>query len=167
MPLDTETMGQLRDTVRRFVRERLIPNERKVEESDAIPPDILAEMRELGLFGLTIPEEYGGLGLNTEEEMQIIYEVAHASPAYRSCFASTIGIGSQGIVIDGTPEQRAEISAAHGQGRTDRLLRPDRAGRRLRRRASANCRRAATATISCSTAPSASSPMRRKPASSR
>jgi acyl-CoA dehydrogenase len=106
MPLDASTMTQLRHTVRRFVRERLIPNERKVEESDAIPPDILTEMRELGLFGLTIPEEYGGLGLNTEEETQIIYEVAHASAAYRSCFGSTIGIGSQGIVIDGTPEQK-------------------------------------------------------------
>src|SRR5262249_38605728 len=101
MRLDASTMAQLRQTVRRFVCERLIPNERKVEEGDAIPPDVHAEMRELGLFGLTIPEEYGGLGLNTEEEMQIVYEVAHASAAYRSCFGSTIGIGSQGIVIDG------------------------------------------------------------------
>ena len=94
MPLDTETMTQLRETVRRFVRKRLIPNERSVEENDQIPADILAEMRELGLFGLTIPEEFGGLGLNTEEEVQVVYEVSHASPAYRSCFASTIGIGS-------------------------------------------------------------------------
>src|SRR5665647_2535278 len=61
MPLDTETMAQLRETVRRFVRERLIPNERKVEENDQIPADVLAEMRELGLFGLTIPEEFGCL----------------------------------------------------------------------------------------------------------
>ncbi len=106
MALDLETMSQLRETVRRFVRGRLIPNESKVEESDQIPADIVAEMRELGLFGLTIPEEYGGLGLNTQEEAQIVYEIAQASPAYRSCFASTIGIGSQGIVMDGTPEQR-------------------------------------------------------------
>jgi acyl-CoA dehydrogenase len=98
------------------VRERLIPNERKVEEEDAIPHDILAEMRTLGLFGLTIPEEYGGLGLNTEEEVQIIYEVSHASPAYRSCFASTIGIGSQGIVIDGTPEQKQKYLPRMAKG---------------------------------------------------
>jgi acyl-CoA dehydrogenase len=116
MPLDADTMVQLRDTVRRFVRERLIPNERKVEESDAIPPDIVAEMRALGLFGLTIPEDYGGLGLNTEEEAQIVYEVAHASPAYRSCFASTIGIGSQGIVIDGTPEQKKKYLPRMAKG---------------------------------------------------
>ena len=109
-------MVQLRDTVRRFVRERLIPNERKVEEEDAIPPDIVDEMRALGLFGLTIPEDYGGLGLNTEEEAQIVYEVAHASPAYRSCFASTIGIGSQGIVIDGTPEQKQKYLPRMAKG---------------------------------------------------
>lgn len=116
MPLDAETMVHLRETVGRFVRERLIPNERKVEENDQIPADILAEMRELGLFGLTIPEEFGGLDLNTEEEMQIIYEVSHASPAYRSCFASTIGIGSQGIVIDGTPEQRQKYLPRMAKG---------------------------------------------------
>ncbi len=109
-------MVQLRDTVRRFVRERLIPNERQVEEEDAIPPDIVDEMRALGLFGLTIPEDYGGLGLNTEEEAQIVYEVAHASPAYRSCFASTIGIGSQGIVIDGTPEQKQKYLPRMAKG---------------------------------------------------
>lgn len=116
MPLDAETMSQLRETVRRFVRERLIPNERKVDESDEIPADILAEMRALGLFGLTIPEQYGGLGLNTEEEAQIIYEVSHSSPAYRSCFASTIGIGSQGIVIDGTPEQKQKYLPRMAKG---------------------------------------------------
>ena len=116
MPLDATTMSHLRETVRRFVRERLIPNERKVEESDAIPADIVADMRTLGLFGLTIPEEYGGLGLNTEEEVQIVYEVAQASPAYRSCFSSTIGIGSQGIVIDGTPEQRAKYLPRMAKG---------------------------------------------------
>jgi len=116
MPLDTETMSQLRETVRRFVREQLIPNERKVEENDQIPVEVLAEMRKLGLFGLTIPEQYGGLGLNTEEEAQIIFEVSHASPAYRSCFASTIGIGSQGIVIDGTPEQKQKYLPAMANG---------------------------------------------------
>jgi acyl-CoA dehydrogenase len=116
MPLDPETMSQLRAAVRRFVRERLIPSERMVEESDAIPSDILAEMRALGLFGLTIPEEFGGLGLNTEEEAQIIYEITHAAPAFRSCFASTIGIGSQGIVIDGTAAQRAKYLPRMAKG---------------------------------------------------
>jgi acyl-CoA dehydrogenase len=62
--MDAETFSQLRDTVRRFVDERLIPNEDRVEEDDAVPPGIVEEMRAMGLFGLTIPEEYGGLGLS-------------------------------------------------------------------------------------------------------
>ncbi len=116
MPLDAETMGQFRDTVRRFTRERLIPSEPAVEESDTIPPDILAEMRALGLFGLTIPEEFGGLGLNTGEEAQIVCEISHAAPAFRSCFSSTVGIGSQGIVIDGTPEQKQKYLPRMAKG---------------------------------------------------
>ena len=106
MPLEPEVLEPLLDTVRRFVDERLIPNERAVEEGEAIPPDILREMKELGLFGLTIPQQYGGMGLEMEDEARVIFEVGRAHASYRSAFASTIGIGSQGIVIDGTDEQR-------------------------------------------------------------
>ena len=106
MALDSETFEQLLESVRRFVRDRLIPAERGVDETDRIPPAIVQDMRGLGLFGLTIPETYGGLGLGMEEEARVIFEVAQASPAFRSCFASTIGIGSQGLVMDGTEEQR-------------------------------------------------------------
>ena len=66
--MDHETFGQLLDGVRRFVNDRLIPLEAKVSEDDAIPADALAEMRALGMFGISIPEEYGGLGLTMEEE---------------------------------------------------------------------------------------------------
>ena len=106
MPLEPEVLEPLLDTVRRFVDERLIPNERAVEEGEAVPPDILREMKELGLFGLTIPQQYGGMGLEMEDEARVIFEVGRAHASYRSAFASTIGIGSQGIVIDGTDEQR-------------------------------------------------------------
>ena len=106
MPLDPEVLNPLLDTVRRFVDERLIPNERAVEENDDVPPEILREMKGLGLFGLTIPTEFGGMGLEMEDEARVIYEVGRAHASYRSAFASTIGIGSQGIVIDGTAEQK-------------------------------------------------------------
>ena len=106
MPLDSEVLNPLLDTVRRFVDERLIPNERAVEENDDVPPAILREMKGLGLFGLTIPTEFGGMGLEMEDEARVIYEVGRAHASYRSAFASTIGIGSQGIVIDGTAEQK-------------------------------------------------------------
>jgi len=106
MALDSETLDQLLATVRRFVRERLVPNEQRVADDDAIPADIVAEMRSLGLFGLSIPAEYGGLGLTMSEEVRVTFELGQTSPVFRSRFGTIIGIGSQGIVIDGTEEQK-------------------------------------------------------------
>jgi len=60
---DQETLKQLVDLIDRFVRERLIPAENQMAEGAKLPDNILQEMKEMGLFGLTIPEEYGGLGL--------------------------------------------------------------------------------------------------------
>jgi acyl-CoA dehydrogenase len=103
---DTETFAILLDTVRRFVRECLIPAEQALADTDAIPGEILKEMRDIGLFGLTIPPEYGGLGLTMEEEVLTSIEMCRASPAFRSIAGTNNGIGSQGIVIDGTEEQK-------------------------------------------------------------
>ena len=108
MALDAETLSQLITTIRRFVDERLIPAEAEVAETDAIPAGIVADMRELGLFGLTAPEAFGGLGLTMEEEVLAIFELGRAAPAFRSMFATNVGIGMQGIAIDGTPEQKAK-----------------------------------------------------------
>ena len=103
---DRETLNLLVDNVRRFVRERLIPNERRVADDDEIPPEIVGEMRALGLFGLSLPEAYGGLGLTMEEEVLVAFELAHTSPAFRSLIGTNNGIGSQGIVLDGTEAQK-------------------------------------------------------------
>jgi acyl-CoA dehydrogenase len=104
---DPETFEALLDSVRRFVRERLVPAEAQVAETDEIPEDIVQEMREMGLFGLTIPETYGGLELTMEEESRLLFELCRTSPAFRSVIGTTVGIGSQGILMDGTPEQKA------------------------------------------------------------
>lgn len=106
MALDPDVFSELLSTLRRFVDETLIPAERQVSEEDRIPEDISRMMRDMGLFGLSIPEEYGGLGLTTEEEMRVIFEVTRASPAFRSSFGTNVGIGSQGIILDGTEEQK-------------------------------------------------------------
>jgi acyl-CoA dehydrogenase len=99
---------QLVDTVRRFVTERLRPLEAKVAEDDAMPEDVVREMRELGLFGLSIPAEYGGLDLSMEDECLVAVELGRTSPAFRSTFGTNVGIGSQGLVMFGTPEQKAK-----------------------------------------------------------
>ena len=108
MALDIETRNQLIETVRRFVRERLVPIEAQVAEADEVPAEIVQEMRELGLFGLSIPEEYGGLGLTMEEEVLVCLELGQTSPAFRSVIGTNVGIGSQGIVMFGSDEQKAE-----------------------------------------------------------
>ena len=96
MALDAETRDQLIDTVRRFVTERLRPLEAKVAEDDAMPDDVVQEMKGLGLFGLSIPAEYGGLDLTMEEECLVAMELGRTSPAFRSTFGTNVGIGSQG-----------------------------------------------------------------------
>lgn len=106
MSLDQDTLHQLLDTIRRFVRNRLMPLEEQVASTDQIPESVISEMRELGLFGLTIPEEYGGLGLNTEEECKVAIELGYTSAAFRSVIGTNNGIGSQGLVMDGTDDQK-------------------------------------------------------------
>jgi len=103
---DPETITLLLATISRFVAERLVPMEALVAETDQIPDDVVADMKELGLFGMSIPEAYGGMGLTMEEEVLAGFAVAQTSPAFRSLFATNNGIGAQGIVIDGTPVQK-------------------------------------------------------------
>ena len=108
MALDPETLDTLLETVRRFVRERLRPLEAEVEAADAIPDAVIAEMKALGLFGLSIAPEYGGLGLTMAEECRVAIEFGGTTPAFRSTFGTNVGIGSQGLVMAGNAEQKAE-----------------------------------------------------------
>jgi acyl-CoA dehydrogenase len=103
---DPESFGILLATIERFVRERLIPAEQEVADTDAIPKDIVREMRRMGLYGLAIPEQYGGLGLTMEEEVLAAIALCRASPAFRSAVGTNNGIGSLGIVFDGTEAQK-------------------------------------------------------------
>ena len=107
MALDAESFELLLATVQRFVRERLVPAENHLEEHDEVPADIVEDMKEMGLFGLTVPEEFGGSGLSVSQEVQVNYELGRTAPAFRSVFGTNIGIGSQGILMDGTPEQKS------------------------------------------------------------
>ena len=106
MALDAETRDQLISSVRRFVDERLRPIEDKVSESDKVPDEIVEEMKELGLFGISVPVEYGGLGLTMEEECLLMFELGRTSPAFRSVIGTNVGIGSQGIVMHGRQDQK-------------------------------------------------------------
>jgi acyl-CoA dehydrogenase len=116
MALDEETFSLLQNTIRRFVAERLVPREQEVAETNRIPDELIAEMKSLGLFGLSIGEEYGGLGLNMEEEVRIVFELGRTSPAFRSTFGTNVGIGSQAIVLAGTDAQKTRYLPALASG---------------------------------------------------
>jgi acyl-CoA dehydrogenase len=104
--IDAETFAQFKDTIHRYVRERLVPLEAQVEEDDDVPAEIAGELKDLGLFSITIPEAYGGLGLSSTQEIELALELGWTSPAFRGIFGTTIGIGSMGLVIDGTEDQK-------------------------------------------------------------
>ena len=118
MAFDAELRDQLLDTLRRFVTERLRPLEAQVAASDEVPAELVEEMKALGLFGLSIPEEYGGLGLSMEEECLVALELGRASPAFRSAFGTNVGIGSQGLVMFGTDAQKEKWLPGIASGET-------------------------------------------------
>jgi len=101
-----ENLRMIQETVRRFVQQDLEPISQQVEEEDRIPEEIVQKMRELGLFGLSIPEKYGGLGLGTLGECLVYEELTKTNACFRSRIGTNNGIGSMGILLDGTEEQR-------------------------------------------------------------
>jgi acyl-CoA dehydrogenase len=104
---DRQAMDELLDATRRFVREIAIPNEDRVEAEDRVPNEAFEAMRALGTFGWSIPEQYGGRGLTSEELALAFIELTQCSVAFRVVGAQNAGIGSECIVRDGTDDQKA------------------------------------------------------------
>ena len=108
MAFDAETRAALIEQVRRFVTETCVPVEAQVGEEDAVPQHVVDEMKALGLFGIAVPEQYGGLDLDMETECLVAMELGKTSPAFRSVAGTNIGIGSQALVLFGTEAQKAK-----------------------------------------------------------
>ncbi len=94
--------------VRRLVRDVLIPAEHRLEGADRMPEDLADALRAAGLFGISIPARYGGLELTMEAQITVMLEVTRASASFRARFSTTIGLGSQPILYNGTEAQRGE-----------------------------------------------------------
>ena len=107
MAFDAETRAALIEQVRRFVTETCVPVEAQVGEDDAVPQHVIDEMKALGLFGIAVPEQYGGLDLDMETECLVAMELGKTSPAFRSVAGTNIGIGSQALVLFGTEAQKS------------------------------------------------------------
>jgi len=106
--MDADIFAQFIEQLERFVRDRLIPAEREIIETDQIPAAILQDMREMGLFGLTMPEEFGGAGMNISQYARTINVLSYAMPAYRSIISINIGMVCSALKNGGTPAQQAE-----------------------------------------------------------
>jgi acyl-CoA dehydrogenase len=104
---DPESFQEFLAQIRRFVRVELVPREVEVAQTDRIPDAAADGLRALGLFGMSIPESHGGLGMTMEEEALVALELGGAAPAFRSLIGTNNGIGSQGLVMDGTEAQKA------------------------------------------------------------
>lgn len=103
---NSQTFDSLLAEVRRFVHTECIPNEAQVDQQDEIPAPLVQRMRELGLFGHSIPETYGGAGLSSEELTLINIEVSQAATTFRARFGGNTGIASESLIVDGTGEQK-------------------------------------------------------------
>ncbi|HYF06190.1 MAG TPA: acyl-CoA dehydrogenase family protein [Acetobacteraceae bacterium] len=96
------------DAIRRLVAEKLIPAEPSLDGQETLPEDLTSRLRDAGLFGISIPTRHGGLGLSMEQQVRVMFEVTRASSVYRARFSTTIGLGSQPILYNGTEAQRQE-----------------------------------------------------------
>ncbi|WP_394730420.1 acyl-CoA dehydrogenase family protein [Altererythrobacter sp. GH1-8] len=105
--MDAEVFAQFLSQLDRYVHERLIPAEPQVLEQGCVPDDILSEMRKMGMFGLTTPEEFGGAGMNIPQYVESIRTLAQAHPAYRSIISINLGMVCSAIKNSGTEAQRA------------------------------------------------------------
>ena len=103
----TETeFDQLLDLLRGFIRREVMPAEAAIDESDEIPARLIAQAKEMGLYGYALPTEYGGLGLSVGQQVRLTIELGYTSPAFRSLFGTNNGIAGQVLVLAGTDQQR-------------------------------------------------------------
>jgi acyl-CoA dehydrogenase len=104
--MDAEVFEAFIDQLKRYIRDRLLPAEPEVIRRNCVPEEILAEMREMGLFGLTIPEEFGGAGMNVSQYIETIRQLSYVIPAFRSIISINIGMTCSAILKEGTAEQK-------------------------------------------------------------
>ena len=105
---DPQSFATLLAEVRQFIRNECMPLEQQIDQTDEIPEPLVQRMRELGLFGHSIPREYGGAGLTSEELSLVNMEVSQAATTIRARFGGNTGIASESLVVDGTDEQKAK-----------------------------------------------------------
>lgn len=105
--MDAATFEDILASVRRFAREQVLPREVEIEEKDELPEELRRAAADMGMFGVALPTEYGGLGLGVSEEARLAIELGYVSLAFRSLFGTNNGIAGQVLVGFGTDEQKS------------------------------------------------------------
>jgi acyl-CoA dehydrogenase len=115
--VSAEDFGPIVAQVREFVRDAVVPREREIADTNAVPDDLRAQAAEMGLFGYAIPEEYGGLGLDLTQDVELALELGYTSLAFRSLFGTNNGIAGQVLVGYGTDAQKKRWLEPMAEGR--------------------------------------------------
>ena len=98
---------QLLNVLRAFIRREVMPAEASIDASDEIPASLIAQAKDMGLYGYALPAEYGGLGLSVSQQVGVAIELGYTAPAFRSLFGTNNGIAGQVLVLAGTGQQRS------------------------------------------------------------
>jgi acyl-CoA dehydrogenase len=114
--MDAETFEAFLDQLRRFVRERLIPAEAEVIETNRVPDHLLTEMRDMGLFGLTTPEALGGTDMSISQYIRTVRELSRSAAAFRAAMSINTGMFTTALKKGGTAKQQAEWLARSAAG---------------------------------------------------
>ena len=115
--VDDDDFQQILAQTRQFVRTAVVPREQEILATDRVPDDLRNQAKDMGLFGYAIPQEWGGLGLDITQDVELAMELGYTSLALRSMFGTNNGIAGQVLVGFGTDEQKATWleSLASGQ----------------------------------------------------
>ncbi|MEO8813721.1 MAG: acyl-CoA dehydrogenase family protein [Mycobacterium sp.] len=114
--VDDDVFAEILAHTRRFVRSAVLPREQEILDDDRVPDDLRDQAKALGLFGYAIPQEWGGLGLNLAQDVELAMELGYTSLAVRSMFGTNNGIAGQVLVGFGTDEQKSRWLAAMAAG---------------------------------------------------
>ncbi|HEX3753230.1 MAG TPA: acyl-CoA dehydrogenase family protein [Streptosporangiaceae bacterium] len=106
--VSAEDFRLIHEQVRDFIRSRVVPREQEIADTNAIPEDLRKQAAEMGLFGYAIPEQWGGLGLDLTQDVELAMEFGYTSLALRSMFGTNNGIAGQVLVRFGTDEQKTQ-----------------------------------------------------------
>lgn len=104
--VDDDVFAEILSQTRRFVRTMVVPREQEILDTDQVPDDLRQAAKDLGLFGYAIPQEWGGLGLNLAQDVELAMELGYTCPSVRSMFGTNNGIAGQVLVGFGTDEQK-------------------------------------------------------------